>query len=466
MEEQCIYSNDELQLIAKQALNAGVTEQELTLRAAKAVVKTLEQEYISLKRVLVVVGKGKNGQAGCAVAQLLLAKGIQVLIWVLISTPSIEQQTQLLVSKGATLVQNLTNCDLIIDAIFGLGFKGTLSPVLQDVFIRLNQSKVPILALDVPSGLAEGKNDPSQIIHATQTVTFIAHKISLINAPFLTGKVHIAALNLNLNKVNRQFLNYRRIDWQPLQRLSTSHKYHFGPLAIFSGMTGAAILTTAGALRVGAGLVKVFLKEPVALNVRFPEAITFAKNEELETFFKKNKAAVIGLGIGRRKDWLSHLNSETPTVLDADALKILAKFPCKLKNVIATPHEGEAAEILGISAELVRCNRFECVVELQRRYGGIWVLKGKNTLIFDGQNCFCCTYGNSGMSSAGMGDLLSGIMGGLLVQKMPLLEAAKAAVLLHSVAAQIETKKYGKLGLLPSDLFSRIRQLLNLWSKN
>ncbi len=161
--------------------------------------------------------------------------------------------------------------------------------------------------------------------------------------------------------------------------------------------------------------------------------------------------------------YLDVLEVEKPKIFDADALNLLANHPNKDHLRVLTPHSGEAARLLGKSVAEVEANRYQAVVDLYNKYGGVIVLKGPGTLVYDGdsQSTYVCPKGNAGMASGGMGDVLSGVIAGLVAQRMSLIDATKLAVYCHSKAADIVAKENGQRGMLAGDLIPVIRQLLN-----
>jgi hydroxyethylthiazole kinase-like uncharacterized protein yjeF len=191
-----------------------------------------------------------------------------------------------------------------------------------------------------------------------------------------------------------------------------------------------------------------------------------AKASDLKALLANADVVVIGPGLGQSM-WSSSLFSavmacKQPMVVDADGLNLLAKKPFSRANWILTPHPGEAGRLLNISAAEIQANRLASVKDLQQRFGGECVLKGMGTLVVTSeQTAFKCSAGNPGMASGGMGDVLSGVLGGLVSQGLPLSVAARLGVLIHSQAADLAVKKHGERGLLAMDLLPFMRQLMN-----
>lgn len=253
-----------------------------------------------------------------------------------------------------------------------------------------------------------------------------------------------------------------------LSRKADSHKGNFGHALIIGGdygMGGAIIMAAEAACRAGAGKVSVLSKTEnyPALLARLPNTMTIVGNNFLEN---KNVIA-IGMGLGKSrwaKDLLKlALASNLPKIIDADALNLISenkKIP-DLKNSIITPHVGEAARLLGLSTSEIQKNRQSAVKKLQKKFNCIVILKGKNSLICGKDFLHECKFGNPGMATAGMGDVLSGLIAGLVAQNLSLKEAAIFGVEIHAKAGDLVAKKQGEIGMIPSDLFSYIPLIIN-----
>lgn len=252
-----------------------------------------------------------------------------------------------------------------------------------------------------------------------------------------------------------------------------AHKHDFGPVLIIGGdhgMTGAIRLAGEAAMRVGAGSVKLVSRPELAafLNLARPELICVGVSDwhEMEAHLETARAVAIGPGLGQ-SPWAQDLFQQTmqarhPLVIDADGLNILAKTPCRNDRWILTPHPGEAGRLLGCSTAEVQQDRVMAILKLQERYGGSVILKGARTLILteSGADIFVCEQGNSGMATAGMGDVLTGVIVGLLAQGLARSDAACLGVHLHACAGDMAAKG-GERGMIASDLFTFLRQLVN-----
>jgi NAD(P)H-hydrate epimerase len=258
------------------------------------------------------------------------------------------------------------------------------------------------------------------------------------------------------------------------QRPATAHKGMYGSVLVIGGdygMAGAAVLAAQAALRCGAGLVRVATRTEhvAALVARAPEAMPrgVRSRQELLPLVDAADVLVVGPGLGQ-SPWSEQLlqvaaASAKPMVLDADGLNLLVQGQAiterRRDNWVLTPHPGEAARLLECSTTEVQRDRFAAVRKLQKRYGGIVVLKGNGSLIASESQLLLSDYGNPGMASGGMGDVLSGVIGALLAQQLPVWEAAALGVCLHGAAADIAAGD-GQRGLVASDLIPVMRTLL------
>lgn len=253
-----------------------------------------------------------------------------------------------------------------------------------------------------------------------------------------------------------------------------AHKNLFGHVLVVGGdygMPGAVRMAAEAALRVGAGLVSVAtrLEHIAAINGVRPEIMCHGltkPGEELPRLMQRATVMVLGPGLGQ-STWsqqvFSHcLANSLPKVVDADGLNLLAKQPLKQENWILTPHVGEAARLLACTTSTIQADRLAAITALQKRHGGVIVLKGQGSLVLGSKNpVTLCPYGNPGMASAGMGDVLSGIIGGLLAQGLDILQAAELGVCLHGHAGDLAAQKEGERGLLALDLIPYLRKLVN-----
>ncbi len=253
-----------------------------------------------------------------------------------------------------------------------------------------------------------------------------------------------------------------------VKRPKDSHKGNFGHVLVIGGnlgCSGAARMAAEAALITGAGSVTVATHPLYAstLNIGRPELMVHGieQAQALKILLSKATVVIVGPGLGQDA-WAQALfnvalTATCPLVVDADALSLLAKTPQQRSHWILTPHPGEAARLMG---ETVLHDRIKTITHIQQRYQGVCVLKGAGTLVSDGNNLYKCERGNPGMASAGMGDVLTGVIAGLLAQGLSLMSAAQLGVELHAQAGD-DLSEFGERGMLATDLFFYIHQALN-----
>ena len=254
------------------------------------------------------------------------------------------------------------------------------------------------------------------------------------------------------------------------------HKGDFGRVLIIGGdvgYSGSVRLAGEAALRVGAGCVSIAtrLEHATFLNITRPELMChgISNGNDLDKLLEQATFIVIGPGLGTNEWSLSLLktalqHNDKPMLLDADALILLAIHHIKIQReqCIFTPHPGEAARLLNVTPQTIQQNRLSAINKLYELLGGIIVLKGNGTLITSGKNkAEICPAGNPGMATAGMGDVLSGVIAGLAAQAIPLKDAAKLGVLVHALAGDLSANAKGERGMMASDLLLELRQLVN-----
>jgi len=475
------------ELLAARAKN--ITMYELMKRAGKAVFSLLTEQYPNARHILVCCGGGNNGGDGYVVAKLAKSAGLKVNLWQLGDERHLTGDAQTAkdewldcggyISSPVSYIPN--TIDLIIDAILGTGLTGEVRSEAKTLINTLNQSNIPILSVDIPSGLSAntGRVLGSGII-AAHTLTFIGIKRGLVtgNSRDYTGQLHFAGLGVDevFKKQNPPFariINHQSIEQYLKPRKKTAHKGDYGKALCLggnSGMGGAIRLCAEACARVGAGLTTV-LTHPDHISsilASCPEIMISAWNGTIKQIQDKLAwASVFAIGPGLGQDqWAMTLfesvsKSFCNKILDADALNLLAKKPNRDKNRIITPHPAEAARLLDCSVADIEADRYQAVKNLYRRYDGVVVLKGAGTLVYGGKDIWVCLAGNPGMATGGMGDVLTGVIVGLLAQQIPLEEAAKLGVLIHSLAADRCAKSEGERGLLARDLFPYLRKLVN-----
>lgn len=467
---------------------------DLMARAGQALFDHVQQQWPELKTMLVCCGTGNNGGDGYVLAYLAKQAGIAVQLWQLGQASALTGDAaiarDLWLSEGGDIdrpdKQIPEQVELIVDAMLGTGIKGPVRSQAADVIRTINADNRQVLSVDVPSGLdCDIGVAPSEVVRATTTLTFIAVKQGLLTgiAKSVVGKLYYAALDVQEEfeqLVKPSCWRVSEMDVIDLlaPRHVLAHKGSHGRVVCIGGdydMAGAIALSSQGCLRTGAGLVAAITRTDhiTPLIVRTPELMALGCERADEGHVKQRlewaDVVVIGPGLGvenwgrsfyqllTQPDIIDKLN----LVFDADALNLLAQEPSYNDKRVLTPHPGEAARLLGCSVSDIESDRFLAVSNIQKKYGGVVVLKGPGSLIFDGENYALVQEGNPGMASGGMGDVLSGIIGGLLAQRLTLFDAARLGTWIHSRAGDLASQN-GERGMLASDLFPYIRQLINV----
>lgn len=441
--------------------------------------------------ILVVAGPGNNGGDALVAARHLRQWWFNVTVVFAgraekLSDDAAKARQEWLAAGGSVLDALPARRDwgLVIDGLFGIGLERDLGNPYLALVEAINGLHCPVLSIDVPSGLAA---DTGRVrgaaVRAAHTITFIGLKPGLLTAdgPEHCGQIHLRDLGLDAASIAAPsvwVIEERSVaSWLP-SRSRNSHKGLFGPVAILGGapgMTGAALLAGRAALKLGAGLVYVgFIGRAPGVDPQQPELMLRPADEV--TGLAQLNCLVAGPGLGQSVDAAQHLESALkgalPLVLDADALNLVAGFPhlqkllkSRQERTIATPHPAEAARLLGTDAAGIQGNRLAAAIDIARRLRVHVALKGAGTVcaLPDGRS-FINTSGNPGMASAGMGDVLSGVLGALLAQGLDAERALLLGVYLHGAAAdEAVAKGLGPVGLTASEVIEKARQLLNRW---
>jgi NAD(P)H-hydrate epimerase len=459
----------------------GIPGFELMSRAGAAVFQCIRHQWPNAQSIAVFCGGGNNAGDGYIVAGLALAVGLQVTVYSLtdpeqLNGDALSAYRNYSETQGATLPfqgDELIAADVIVDALLGTGLDRPVTGRYAQAIQRINQSSALVVAIDSPSGLnADTGSVMGCAVKAVCTVSFIALKQGLLTGQAADYCGEILYADLAVPAVVFQALTPSavRVVNAPLPRRNRcSHKGDYGHVLIVggdSGYSGAARLAGIAALRVGAGLVSVATRSEHAefMNLSQPELMCHGVEsaEQLAVLLKKATVVVIGPGLGQ-SDWAKELfraaiNAQKPLVIDADGLNLLACAPLINSNWILTPHPGEAARLLQCSNADIQQDRFAAVAAIQANYDGIAVLKGAGTLIASSDDIAVSTTGNPGMASGGMGDVLSGVIAGLLAQGLSLKNAAQQGVYSHGWAADLAAEKDGERGLVASDLMPYLRR--------
>jgi hydroxyethylthiazole kinase-like uncharacterized protein yjeF len=464
----------------------GIPGIELMRRAGKAAFSALRARWPGVRTVSVLCGSGNNGGDGYVVARLALEAGLDVRVYP--SSPASGLQGdaraafQDYQSAGGPILDfvpaEFEGAEVLVDALLGTGLDREVTGLYRDIISGINRFPGGVLALDIPSGLHADTGHPLGIaVKADLTVTFIGLKQGLFTGE---GSEHCGEVvfdDLDTPLEVRQCVSPAATLLPPWERglpprPRAAHKGHFGHVLVIggeSGFSGAARLAGEAAGRVGAGLVSIATRAAHAgmMNLARPELMCHGVETpaELQSLLQRANVVAIGPGLGQ-SPWASMLMGQAlasglPLVVDADGLNLLARSPLCRHNWILTPHPGEAARMLQSTSSAVQRDRFAAVAALRERFGGTVVLKGSGTLVLGETGVpGVCTLGNPGMASGGVGDVLTGVIAGLVAQGMEPGEAAATGVRLHGAAGDVAARD-GERGLLAADLMTPLRQLVN-----
>ena len=485
-----IYRTTEIRRLEQTAVSLGAGD--LMARAGLASAELARKLAGNTgKRILVIAGPGNNGGDALVAARHLKAWWFQVSVVFCGDTaklpPDAADALKSWREAGGTLLDAFPaeyQWNMVIDGLFGIGLTRELDVHHQALVGQINRCGVPVLALDVPSGLNADTGQVMGIaVHASHTLTFIAMKPGLLtaNGPDYCGEIHLAPLELDAPALlpSRGHLLDRDIVHDLPPRPRNSHKGLAGSAGILGGtdgMIGAALLAGRAALKCGAGRVYLGLlgKHTPSVDFAQPELMLIPPEKLLEISGLNCLAVGPGLGLSKHAAALLEriLPTDIPLLLDADALNLVAANPALqtlLKNrpspALLTPHPAEAARLLTCNTDAVQNDRIAAAVALASRFSSLVLLKGAGSICATPDGCwFVNPTGNPGMSSAGMGDVLSGIIAALLAQRMAPLEALLLAIFLHGAAADaLVAQGCGPLGLTASEVADRARTLLNRW---
>jgi NAD(P)H-hydrate epimerase len=487
----------------------GIPSLVLMENAGRQAVAAMEAAFddLSSSRVGVLCGRGNNGGDGFVVARTLAQRGIEAVVYILGSVSDVRGDArtnlEILGRVGVTVVEvtnaqewelhfsEVSECDLIVDAIVGTGFHGPLTGLLETVVADVNGLGVPVVAIDLPTGVSADSHEvDGEAIEASMTVTLAAPKLPLILPPADAhgGDLVIADIGIPASVIDEldgprlELLTRERMRELVPARAADSHKGDFGRVLVIAGSrgrTGAANLAATGALRSGAGLVTIatarsclpivaaMAPEYMTLGLEETEAgtIDFSAADRVLDF--QADVIAIGPGLGQDPSTTAFVHavferSGVPLVLDADALNAFEDDPERLTgrdgvDVIVTPHPGEMARLLQSSIEDVQADRLEHARDFARRHRCHVVLKGHRTIIAGPEGrSFVNLTGNAGMATGGTGDLLTGMIAAWFAQILDAEAACKLAVYLHGTAGDLAEADEGETALLPSDIATRL----------
>lgn len=462
---------------------------DLMERAAKACSDWMVNLYESTTPVKVFCGKGNNGGDGLAIARLLKENGFHVDVYILefgnLGTDDFQLNLKKLHGfaveihflQHADFFPQIDKNDLIVDALFGTGINRIMEGLSAQLVKHINQSNTQVVSIDLPSGLyADKSSSGNVVIHATHTLTFQIIKLSFLfpEHESFVGTIHILDIGLLPGYLETISTPYRLLDKQFIReiykpRKKFSHKGNFGHALIIAGekgKMGAAVLCTKACLRAGVGLTSAMVptEQFSIIQSSVPEAMSISQEEIDFIDLSRFDTIAIGPGIGTEKEGARLVQEilmqyNEPAVLDADALNILSANPELYKEIppgsILTPHPKEFERLFGKSNSHIK--KVQVARQQAKKLFVYILLKGHNSVLAcpDGKVYFNTT-GNAGMATGGSGDVLTGIITGLLAQGYSSKDAALLGMYLHGLSGDLAAENISEEALLAGDIISHL----------
>lgn len=482
----------------------GIPSLVLMENAGRQVVAAIEAVHGELleQRIAVLCGHGNNGGDGFVVARTLVQRGVDVSVFLIGRVADVRGDArtnlEILGRLGVTIVEisdgqawelhfsEISDCALIVDAIFGTGLNAPLSGLLETVVADVNASGITVVSVDLPSGLSADSCEPiGDSIEAGMTVALAAPKLPLVLPPaeMRAGDIVIADIGIpagviaSVDGARVELLTRSAMRELVTPRAADSHKGDYGHVLIVAGSrgkTGAAYLSAIGALRSGAGLVTVATPQccQALVATMAPEYMTEAIDDgpngldpsAVDRVLELGRDVIaIGPGLGRAPGTQEFVRSlfeqaTTPLVIDADGLNAFADYPDLLRGrdgreVIITPHPGEMGRLVGMTSDEVQASRLEIARNFAVAQHVYVVLKGHRTLIATpDEKVFINPTGNAGMATGGTGDVLTGMVSAWLAQLLDAEAACKLAVYLHGMAGDLAESDEGEASMTSGDL--------------
>ena len=471
--------------------NAGFDHTRLMENAGASVCRMISDTMgILNKSVAVVCGRGNNGGDGFVVAKRLLEGGAKVRVLLAAGAPTTENARKFLGESEAAGIRTLSyaeeadrqefaktieNSDIIVDAIFGVGFHGMVSEELRPVIEMINSSRGIIVSVDVPSGVDSDSGEVSGVcVQADHTVTFSTRKPGHVIYPAVDycGEVHIASIGIEEHVIREQEHHISTIDYEDVcrcfpRRSNNTHKGTFGKLLCICGsmgMAGSATFAGKAAVLSGVGMVEM------AVPAEIYPIVAANLVDPVYHLLKSNERGTVGKDVTEVVEAVIR-NAEVPVVIDADGLNAIKDDLGVLREanapIVMTPHPGEMARLVGKTNDEVQSQRLEIASSFAMTFGVYMVLKGANTVVAtpDGRIYINLT-GNPGMSKSGSGDVLAGLLGSLLAQGILPGKAATCAVHIHGMAGDSAAEKYSQHSMAANDIIIEFSEIFSDIEKN
>lgn len=499
-----VLTAQQMKSVEEKAVSLGMSWLRLMENAGAAATKVIRDTFqLENKRIVIVCGKGNNGGDGYVIARKLLEDNAFVRV-ISVGSPSTDSAKEM-ASKAYNLgirpvdfgsfeplcCQYLNDADIIIDAIFGTGFKGEPDGIYADIINAINTSSAQKVAIDVPSGLCSDSGNIDGIyVKSDLTVTFAALKPCHLLYPSseFCGKVIVASIGIpdealkSVNPIMQVVKTQDTISKLPT-RTKNFHKGDCGTAAVYCGslgMAGAAVIAGKSAIKSGVGIANMIIPESIytIVGTSLPEAVCTVldnvKNgkvnddvtETVINVIDKCNVGLIGCGLGQSnqvKYTISEImkNCCVPLIIDADGINILSENIHLIRqytnDVVITPHPKEASRLLGCTVEEIQNDRLGSAMRLANELNVVAVLKGANTIISlpSGENHVVID-GNPGMATAGSGDMLAGMITAFVAQGLSAADAAILGVKIHTMAGDVAVKETSILSLTPTDMINNL----------
>ncbi len=498
-----IYTSAQMKQIEAAANEKGYAYIDMMHKAGVSCAEIIEKEYLTLnEKVAVICGKGKNGGDGFVAAEHLNSRGYSVSVVLACGMPVADDAVTMFNRMNGVLVSDwltsrekaetiIRNADVIVDSVFGFGFKGEPDESTAELFAAVNASDAKKVAVDLPSGAeCDTGRVNGECIKADLTLAVSCRKPAHVLKPAVSycGKVRAIDIGLDESVVNEEFFVVSKKD-KPVftKRDPLSNKGDYGRLLSVCGSKkypGAAYFAASGAVRIGTGLVTCAfpdsayaaiaskLNEPIMMPLPCCEDGFLARGalDALVPAAKKSDCVLFGCGLGQTLGTASVAEellgqTECPVVIDADGINLIAANINMLETVrgraIITPHPGEMARLFNLSVEQVQANRTVLAKAVAKQFGIIVVLKGANTIVSDGERVYVNRTGNAGMARGGCGDLLAGMIAGLVAQGYSLMHASIMGVYIHGAVGDLAAAKLSETGMTPTDMIKLLPLLLS-----
>ena len=489
---------EKAKLIDNNSINVCGIPSELLMENAGMRVSDVAMET-GMESFCVLAGKGNNGGDGSVVARHLYCNGKKVTLILLCDESELKGDAKLMYftakSSGVKIINGfgdeakecISNCEVVVDAIFGIGFSGTASEFYTNVINYVNSLNKYVIAIDVPSGVNASNGNVSGVaLRCTKTVTFNVGRLGLCLYPAkeYAGEICVKQISFTPKAVEDADIKAREVEYKRIVRSNDCHKGSVGKVLVAAGsvgMTGAAYIASQSALKCGSGVVTLCI--PQSLNAimeqKLTEVMTIPVAEVDGTMCAESSRRVVeesakydclvaGCGLGNNENTKAFINevienTACPMVIDADGLNCMDINVLKKakNNIVITPHLGEMARLTGLGIDYIKSNLCDVARDFAKEYNVAVVLKCATTIVaFPDGKMYINTKGNSGMATAGSGDALAGITGSCIASGIAFEDAVVNGVYLHSAAGDAAAEVLGKEFMSATDITEYLKFVL------